>query len=169
MGLTVKDFLESKIVDDMRLVCGNKGLENNIKGVTIIEAPDIVKWINGGELLLTGLYAFRFCSLDEFRNCLQELKKKHISGIILKKGRNVELAEEKTNLLMDFSEKNHIPFIEVPFEVSLQMIMTYIMEHISNEEVTKLKFYKTTRDNFSALVINDRPTSDYIKDVLVML
>lgn len=169
MGLTVKDFLESKIVDDMRLVCGKKGLENNIKGVTIIEAPDIVKWINGGELLLTGLYAFRFCSLEEFRNCLQELKKKHISGIILKKGRNVELAEEKTNLLMDFAENNRIPFIEVPFEVSLQMIMTYVMEHISNEEVINLKFYKTTRDNFSALVINDRPTSDSIRDVLIML
>ena len=71
----------------MKLICGEQGLKNEIKGVTIIEAPDIVKFINGGELLLTGLYAFKSCSIEEFQNYLQELRKKEISCLVIKKGR----------------------------------------------------------------------------------
>ena len=59
MGFMVEDLLRTEECREMKLICGEQGLKNEIKGVTIIEAPDIVKFINGGELLLTGLYAFK--------------------------------------------------------------------------------------------------------------
>ena len=61
MGFMVEDLLRTEECREMKLICGEQGLKNEIKGVTIIEAPDIVKFINGGELLLTGLYAFKSC------------------------------------------------------------------------------------------------------------
>lgn len=68
MGFMVEDLLRTEECREMKLICGEQGLKNEIKGVTIIEAPDIVKFINGGELLLTGLYAFKSCSIEEFHN-----------------------------------------------------------------------------------------------------
>ena len=74
MALYVKDLLKEEAINGARLISGEEGLDNEIKGVTIIEAPDIVKWINGGEVLLTGLYAFRSCTMEEFQSYIDELE-----------------------------------------------------------------------------------------------
>ena len=95
MAIYVKDLLMEEEMNGARLISGEEGLDNEIKGVTIIEAPDIVKWINGGEVLLTGLYAFRSCSMEDFKNYIDELVKKKISALILKRGKPVEGAEDK--------------------------------------------------------------------------
>ena len=42
------------------------------------------------EVLLTGLYAFRSCSMEEFKNYIDELIKKKISALVLKRGKPVE-------------------------------------------------------------------------------
>lgn len=172
MGLYIKDLLKESAMDGAKVVSGEEGLENEIKGVTIIEAPDIVKFINGGEVLLTGLYAFRSCSMEEFQGYIGELLKKDISGLILKRGRSVEEADEKIRYLADFSRKNKIPVLEVPFETSFRDVMSIIMERLFDEEVTRLKYFKTTHDNFSALVLGSESIHvavDNILDVLAKL
>lgn len=160
MGFTVEELLCTENLAKMTLVCGKKGIQKEIKGVTIIEAPDIVKFINGGELLLTGLYAFKYCTIAEFLEYIEEIQKKQISGLIIKRGRQVEEAEKKIRLLQEFAERYDIPLIEVPFEISFQDILGFIMERIFNEEITRLKYFKTTHDNFTALSL----TSDYRKN-----
>ena len=167
MGFTIKELLETEEIGKMTLVCGQNGTNREIKGVTIIEAPDIVHFINGGELLLTGLYAFKSCSIEEFQDYISELQDKMISGLVIKKGRRVEEAEMKIQLLQEYAEKYNIPLIEVPFEVSFQKILSYVMEHLFNEEVTRLKYFKTTYDNFSALLTTRREHP--IESVLDML
>lgn len=169
MGLTVKELLQAGEFEKLTLMCGGKGLDNEIKGVTIIEAPDIVKFINGGELLLTGLYAFKSCSVEEFRRYIYELEKKRISGLALKRGRIIERADDKIAMLKEFAEANAIPIIEVPFEISFQDIMCQTMERLFNEEVTQLKYYKMTNDNFMALSLASSKKANPISDILDML
>lgn len=169
MGFTVEDLLRTEECREMKLVCGEQGLKNEIKGVTIIEAPDIVKFINGGELLLTGLYAFKSCSIEEFENYISEFRKKKISGLIVKKGRLVEQADRKIQLLQEYAKKNQIPLLDVPFGISFQKILAIVMEHLFNEEVTQLKYFKTTHDNFTALTLGNSNSDSIIQDILDML
>ena len=172
MALYVKDLLKEEAINGARLISGEEGLDNEIKGVTIIEAPDIVKWINGGEVLLTGLYAFRFCTMEEFQSYIDELENKKISALILKRGKPVEGAEEKIGYLLEFSRKHQIPVLEMPFEISFRDVMSWLMERLFNEEVTQLKYFKTTHDNFSALVLNSENVDvaiDHILEVLAKL
>lgn len=172
MAIYVKDLLMEEEMNGARLISGEEGLDNEIKGVTIIEAPDIVKWINGGEVLLTGLYAFRSCSMEDFKNYIDELVKKKISALILKRGKPVEGAEDKVEYLIQFSRKHAIPILEVPFEISFRDVMSRLMERLFNEEVTRLKYFKTTHDNFSALVLGSESIGvaiDQILDVLAKL
>ena len=169
MGLTVEDLLQIEQANQISLICGEKGLKNEIKGVTIIEAPDIVHFITGGELLLTGLYAFQSCSLSTYKTYIYELQKKKVSGIILKPGRMVEDAESKIAWLKEFAEQASIPLMEMPFEMSFQSILSTVMERLFNEEVTQLKYYKTTHDNFMALAFSDENEGHRIEDILAML
>ena len=98
MGLTVRELLLAEEMKDIKVLAGDRGLDKEIKGVTIIEAPDIVKFIDGGEVLLTGLYAFRSCTVDEFRTYINELSRKSVSALVLKRGRKVENADTKESM-----------------------------------------------------------------------
>lgn len=62
MGFTVQDMLDMKLFQKANLLWGKGGIGQEIRGVTIIESPDIVRFISGGEVLLTGLNAFQNCS-----------------------------------------------------------------------------------------------------------
>lgn len=55
-----------KLFQKANLLWGKGGIGQEIRGVTIIESPDIVRFISGGEVLLTGLNAFQNCSPEEF-------------------------------------------------------------------------------------------------------
>jgi len=169
MGFTVRELLQTEILKNAKVVAGKGDLDNEIEGVTIIEAPDIVKFIDGGEVLLTGLYAFKDCSIEEFKQYLADLTKKTISALILKRGRKVENAAEKITLLSEFAESHNIPIIEVPFEVGFRDIMSLIMERLFNEEVTMLKYFKTTHDNFTALTLSFRSSDKGIERILDVL
>lgn len=60
----------------------------------------------------------------------------------------------------------------MPFEISFRDVMSRLMERLFNEEVTQLKYFKTTHDNFSALVLNSESIDvaiDHILDVLTKL
>lgn len=172
MGFSVNDLLLAEELKDAKILGGKEGLDRQIKGVTIIEAPDIVKFINGGEVLLTGLYAFRSCSVEQFQKYINELTKKSVSALILKRGRKVENADIKIELLLEFAQTHGIPVLEVPFEISFRDIMSRIMERLFNEEVTRLKYFKTTHDNFAALALSPdsgNRGADNILDVLAKL
>lgn len=169
MELMVKDLLGAKELDGARLLGGEKGLDCAIKGVTIIEAPDIVRFISGGEVLLTGLYAFRSCTTEEFQKYTEGLADKSVTAIIIKRGRAVEKVDEKIHFLTEFSNTRQIPLLEVPFEVSFRDVISFIMERLFNEEMTRLKFFKTTHDNFAAIALSCNSTETVIENILDVL
>lgn len=169
MGFTVREMLKTEIFGNAKLLGGTDGLENEIMGATIIEAPDIVKFINGGEVLLTGFYAFQSCSAEEFRGYIDELSKKKVSALAVKRGRNVEYIEEKIRILLSYAKEHAVPVLEVPFEVSFREILKLIMERLFNEEVRRLKYFKTTHDNFTALSLSFGSTENGIQRILDVL
>ena len=166
MGIVVRELLNAKELEGIRLIGSPEGLDNEITGITIIEAPDIVKFIDGGEILLTGLYAFQSTSVEMFRDYIQQIVDKKVSAIMLKRGRKVEEAEAKIRILMEMTEKNRIPLLEVPFEMSFRNILVYVLEHLFNEEVMRLKYFKTSHDTFSALMLSDDAGDDNLGRVL---
>ena len=169
MGLSVEEMLEIDIFSGAKLLGGAAGLGNEIKGATIIEAPDIVKFINGGEVLLTRFYAFQFCTAEEFDSYFQELAQKKVSAIVIKRGNDVEHIEEKVKYILDFAEKYAVPVLEVAFELSFREILRPILERLFNEEVRRLKYFKTTHDNFTALAFSRGSGEDSIQKILDVL
>ena len=58
MAYTVKQLLESKQFPDMRLVICKENLNQEIKGIRIIEIEDMERYLTGGELLLTNMKVY---------------------------------------------------------------------------------------------------------------
>lgn len=171
MGFTVKDMLEHGMFRDAKILGGEKSIGNEILGANIIESPDIVRFISGGEVLLTGFYAFQSCTPEEFQFYINEWAKKRVSALIfkLKHGREGNHIQEKIDILLEFAEKQGIPVIEIPFEMSFQEILKIVLEHLFNDEVIKLKYFKTTHDNFSALSLSFHSMENGVKRIIAVL
>ena len=169
MGLSVEEMLNIDIFSGAKLLGGAAGLGNEIKGATIIEAPDIVKFISGGEVLLTRFYAFQFCTSEEFDSYFRELAQKRVSAIVIKRGNDVEDIEEKVKYILEFAEEYAVPVLEVAFELSFREILRPILERLFNEEVRRLKYFKTTHDNFTALSFLRGSGEDSLQKILDVL
>lgn len=169
MGLSVEEMLDIDVFCGAKLLGGAAGLGNEIKGATIIEAPDIVKFINGGEVLLTRFYAFQFCTSEEFDSYFRELAQKKVSAIVIKRGNDVDDIEEKVKCILEFAERYAVPVLEVAFELSFREILRPILERLFNEEVRRLKYFKTTHDNFTALSFARGSGEDSLQKILDVL
>ena len=67
--MNVKELLSLKEFQDYEVICGEQGLKNEVRAVTVMDALDIRNWVKGGEVLLTSGYAvFTWMnSTNEFR------------------------------------------------------------------------------------------------------
>ena len=169
MAFRVRDMLKLHIFSRAKLLGGEAGLDNEIQGATIIEAPDIVRFINGGEVLLTRFYAFQACTMEEFDGYFRQLAMKRVSAIVIKRGGDVDDIEEKVRFILKFAEEFSVPVLEVAFELSFREILKPILEQLFNEEVKQLKYFKTTYDNFTALSFSFRSAQDSIRKILDVL
>lgn len=169
MELTVQNLLETDLLKRAKVLEGEKGLGRQVLSGTIIEAPDIVKFISGGEVLLTGLYAFQGCTLEKFKGYIYQLPQKNVSALFVKRGRMVTFEKEKIAFLLEFSRNYEIPLVEIPFEVSFRDILSLIMQRLFNDEVTRLKYFKTTHDNFAALPFSSDSSENEIVRILNVL
>ncbi|MBE0636238.1 PucR family transcriptional regulator ligand-binding domain-containing protein, partial [Candidatus Bipolaricaulota bacterium] len=60
MQLTVREALTlTEPLRKARIIAGERGLDNVIRSVNVMEVPDIVNWVKPGELLVSTLYPLR--------------------------------------------------------------------------------------------------------------
>ena len=153
MGFTVQDMLDMKLFQKANLLWGKGGIGR--KSVVLrIESPDIVRFISGGEVRSDRIECISELFPEEFRSYIAELAKKKVSALVIKQGRTVDFLEEKMAVIQEYAQKTEIPVIEIPFEMPFREILNTIMEHIFSEEVIRLKYFKTTHDNFTALSLS---------------
>ena len=95
MAYTVRKLLESEQFPKMKLLCGEKGLDREVKGIRIIEIEDMEQYLTGGEMLITSFQVYLSCSDREVEQHFEDLVKSEISGLIVKK------RKEKNMILQD--------------------------------------------------------------------
>jgi len=132
------------------IVAGYQTLDNVVKGVTIMEAPDIVNWLAGGELLLTSLYSAPVGTLN-YKDFVKKLAEKGVAAIAIKVGRFVERIPED---MIEAANQYGLPIIELDANVRFVDVMYPIMAELFNNQVVKLNYYKIIQERFTALALH---------------
>ncbi len=83
--LTVKEALELDVLHDVKVVAGGDGLDRQIRWCHIIDNPEIVRWIQGGELLLTTGYGWPEAEQSS-RRTIRALNGKRLAAILFDPG-----------------------------------------------------------------------------------
>ncbi len=149
MEITVKDLLQVGPLKTSQVVAGYQKIDNVVKGVTIIEAPDIVNWLSGGELLLTSLYSGPGEGMN-YREFIHKMVEKDVAALVIKVRRFVQ---EVPMEIIESANEFGLPIIELDGNVPFIDVMYPIMEQLFNSQVYKLKYYKEVQERFTALAL----------------
>ena len=149
--ITVQDILDIPGLD-LRLLSGAKSVTNPVRWVHIAEVRDPVKWLKGGELLLTtGMGIGR--SDEDQRAFLRELVDANLAGL----GFGVGFSYRKVpQAMVDFAEEHNFPLFEVPYSVPFIAITEAVSSKIINEQYALLQRSLAVHEKLTKIVLEER-------------
>ncbi|HHV64997.1 MAG TPA: PucR family transcriptional regulator [Peptococcaceae bacterium] len=148
MEITVREVMQMEPLQGARVVAGETKLNNIVRGITIIERPDIVEWLEGGEILLTSLYNIH--NEVSYQEYIKKMVQKGVSALIIKTGRVVQEIPQE---IIQAGNEIGLPIIELGEKVKYIDIMYPVMAKLFNDQVIKLQYYKQVQDRLTGLVI----------------
>ena len=139
MGISVNELMSLDYFKDFIVLAGHRGLKKKIQGVTLLDAPDGLRWAKGKELMLSSGYAIKM-EPDCLKASFDRGDMDKISAFMLKRGRYVDSIPEETVAL--FNEHN-IPLISMPFEISWMELMNRINTAVLNRTIKRFRITGT--------------------------
>lgn len=122
--LTIRDILQIKAIEGIKLVAGEAGIDHQISIVNIIENPDVFDWLASNELLLSTGYIFK--DSEELQNrVIHELAANNCAGLCIKMKRYFDRIPQN---MIDMADKYGLPLLELPFEYTLSKVIAIINE-----------------------------------------
>lgn len=108
--MNVADLFKKRFFPDFALVAGNLGLSREITSVTVMDSPDIDKWLRGGEFMIGNGFMFKN-NPEQFAPFLERVNAKNVAAVGMKFGRfHATLPQEA----MLAAESMSLPVIEIP-------------------------------------------------------
>ena len=169
MAYTVRKLLESEQFPKMKLLCGEKGLDLEVKGIRIIEIEDMERYLTGGEILITSFQVYLSCSDREVEQHFEDLVKSDISGFIVKKRKEYDPTGRRLSLLEKHCKKYEIPLVEISEDLYYWGIIRYVIMQVFDKATARLKYFKITHDNFNAFILNNNGSSNTASDIINFL
>ncbi len=128
MKLTVREALQITPLKNASVLAGEAGLDREVRNVNIVEVPDTVRWMRGGEIMFSSGFAF---SGDAEKGCalLDSLERHHISALVLKPGTYMS---EVPPAMIEHAERMGFPLLEVPrdmpFNIYIESIYALLLD-----------------------------------------
>lgn len=169
MGYTVRKLLESEQFPKMKLLCGEKGLDLEVKGIRIIEIEDMERYLTGGEILITSFQVYLSCSDREVEQHFEDLVKSDISGFIVKKRKEYDPTGRRLSLLEKHCKKYEIPLVEISEDSYYWGIIRYVIMQVFDKATARLKYFKITHDNFNTFILNNNGSCNTASDIIKFL
>ena len=169
MAYTVRKLLESEQFPKMKLLCGEKGLDLEVKGIRIIEIEDMERYLTGGEILITSFQVYLSCNDREVEQHFEDLVKSDISGFIVKKRKEYDPTGRRLSLLEKHCKKYEIPLVEISEDFYYWGIIRYVIMQVFDKATARLKYFKITHDNFNTFILNNNGSCNTASNIIKFL
>ena len=169
---TVKSLLEFGKTGEfpqLKLLCGKRGLELEIKGIRIIDMQGIERCLTGGELLLTSFWVYISCSDQEAEHQLKRLAERDVSGFIVRRIEEYDPFGRRLALLKKYCEQYGIPLLEMSDQIDYGEIIRYVLNKLYDADIAQLKYFKIIHDSFHLILLKSKGIFAKPEDILLIL
>ncbi len=138
MGISIKTLLEHEFFKDFHIVAGSKGIQKEVQGIAVMDAPDAYRWTKGKELVITSGYSILMepdCIKKSFDEGLMQIT----SGMIIKRGRYLPMIPKE---IIELFERYEIPLISMPFEIGYMEVMQQVNTIVMNRTIRRFQIHQ---------------------------
>ena len=146
--LTVRELLREL---DVRLSCGEAGLDAPVRWVHISELRDPTPWLSGGELLLTT--GMQLDTAKRQREFVARLADHQLAGLGLGTGFAHDAVPKA---MIEAAEDRDFPVFEVPYEVPFIAITEKAFTRLVNEQYAVLQRSIAAHERLERIVLSER-------------
>ena len=129
MGITVWELLSVEYFRDFKVIAGRKGLNREIQGVTVADAPDGYRWKSEKELCFSS--GFVFSNNPDFINGIFQ-GESQLSALVIKRGRYLE---EIPEYIIQLSDENEVPLITMPYGIPWMEAINQVYVAVINHAI----------------------------------
>jgi len=160
MTITVRQMLRIPELRRMKIVAGESGLDTNlVSTVTVLDAPDIERWVHGGEFVITSGYIFKD-DPTALVQVIENLSKGGMAAIGIKLERFLKTLPTE---VIEAANKLRFPIINVPIDFAFSDIINPVLSNVVNAQAQELRFSEKVSQSFYELIMN----GESIDEILV--
>lgn len=147
MPLTLREALTiAEPLRRSRVIAGERGLDNVVQSVNVMEVPDILEWVHPGELLVTTMYPLRD-DVAAIQTLIPRLAEKGLAGLAVNP---LTYLNQFPQCMIDAANALGFPLIELPDKVSfvdiIQPLTSRILALQADELVQSAKIHRQFLD-----------------------
>lgn len=150
MELTVREVLGMPCLGKARLLAGGNGLHNVVRHVTVIDAPDAVEWLRGGEFVLTTAYHIKDDPSAQAK-LIEALARKKAACLGIKLRRFLDALSSDA---LNKADEKGLPVVQVPFELAWIDIINPILSDVMDRQTRLLEQSWEVHRRFLDAVLN---------------
>jgi PucR family transcriptional regulator, purine catabolism regulatory protein len=148
-------------LEGMQIIAGASGQNREVESVNMMDAPDIIQFLNQNEFLITTAY-----HLKDAPQMLTELVKamsEHgCAGLGIKTKRFLDhIPQEVITVANELS----FPIIELPLDLSLGQIVNLTFHTILNKRAAELKLVLETHKQFTNIIMQGKGIQSLLEDL----
>ena len=149
-SIALGELLKIPTLAHARVVGGHDGLRRPVRGVNVMEVPDILDWVKPDELLLTTAYPLRDdpVALDAL---IPRLADRGLAGIALKPGRYIKAIPAS---MIEAADRHGFALIELPPEASFNEIINSVLTVILDVQAVRLQRSAAIHDRFTSIALS---------------
>ena len=161
MGLSLRKILNSEFFKDFKVLAGHAGLDKQVQGVAILDAPDGFNWTRGKELVISTGYIF-YQNPGLFESYVKTEKFKQISGMGIKVERFLKKIPD--HIIAAFNEYD-IPLINIPSEPPWMDLMNQLNVLVMNKNIRQFNIGNINPKSFSDLSYQARKVNKILSQI----
>lgn len=149
-SVALSELLKLPTLADARVVGGHDGLHRPVRGINVMEVPDILDWVKPDELLLTTAYPLRDDPVA-LEALIPGLAERGLAGIALKPGRYIKHIPPS---MIDAADHHAFALIELPPAASFNEIINSVLTVILDVQAARLQRSAAIHDRFTKIALS---------------
>lgn len=165
MSTSIDWLATQQIIPNFQWIAGKGGKENVITGVNIMDNPDTIRFLIGGELILsTGYFLINDDNLR--RNFIHDLAEKKCAGLGIALKRYLDKLPET---MIEEAERLNFPIISIPFEQNFAEISMMVYRKILKEEMSNTETVYQMYRKLNEIIIHEHTLRDTLNTIYQLI
>lgn len=158
-SLSITEILKMPMFNGSLVIAGSQNLDNKCKNITILETPEGLEWLEGGEFVLSTGYAFKDDE-EALKNIVYRAYRRKAAAIAIKEKRYIESIPKE---MIIQANKYGIPLIKLPHDLVYTSTITNFYDSLLYKKNRYIYEAKEMHEKLLTIMLENKNVEGTVK------